>query len=261
MSDVTFLFYSHSDYSDLWDIIRDKSTLIPEKYKRFIAINSNSSIKPIGFDNIITYDDSLNYSDKVLSVLQQIPTEYVAFIHDNDLIMSFSDEVFTDLISTIKTHKIDRCMFGVIGRDNGNIKLTHFNLVNSINTQTLHFRAPYDVGPSIWRVEAFKAALEHIPNTSYRDIEDSPIQEYCTTKLNVYGFSSDDKHRAYYAIGRPFSEPFQFLHIFVRGKMFEPYVYMDQEANFIALRNKYPILSKRETYYNQTQIATYFRTV
>jgi len=43
--------------------------------------------------------------------------------------------------------------------------------------------------------------------------------------------------------------------------MFEPYVYMDQEANFIALRNKYPILSKRETYYNQTQIATYFRTV
>ena len=245
--DATFLFYSHSDYSDLWEILKDNiSQHIPSKYKRLIAINSNSSNQPTGFDDVLTYDDSLNYSDKISALMNQITTEYVVFIHDNDLMISFSDVVFADLLSTIKTNHIDRCIFGIIGRNNGTIHHPHFNLVNSKATQTSHFCIPYDVGPSIWRVEAFKSALAVFPNVSYRDIEDSAIQTYCTDHLNVYGFANDDTKPAYYVIGRPFSEPFQFLHMFVRGKMYEPYVYMDQEANFLALKNKYPILLNRE---------------
>jgi hypothetical protein len=246
MGDITFLFYSHSDYSDLWEILKDiTSQLIPSTYKRLIAINANSTIHPAGFDGVLTYDDSLNYSDKVLSLMNQISTEYVAFIHDNDLMMSFLDNVFNDLFTIIRTNNIHRCIFGIIGRNNGTIHHPHFNLVDVKATQSSRFRIPYDVGPSIWKVEAFKSALASVPNTSYRDIEDSAIQTYCTDNLKVYGFANDDTKPAYYVIGRPFSEPFQFLHMFVRGKMYEPYVYMDQEANFVAIKNRYPILLKR----------------
>jgi hypothetical protein len=244
--DTTFLFYTHSDYDDLWEVLKDiTSTLIPNKYKRLVAVNANAPNQPAGFDDILTYDDSLNYSDKVLSLINHITTEYVVFVHDNDLMMSFSDKIFTELVSTIKTHTIDRCIFGIIGRNNGTIQHPNFNLVNSKSTETPHFCTPYDVGPSIWKVEAFKDALAIVPNTSYRDIEGSEIQTYCTNHLNVYGFANDDTKPAYYVIGRPFSEPFQFLHMFVRGKMYEPYVYMDQEANFVHLKNKYPILLNR----------------
>ena len=244
--DITFLFYSHSDYSDIWEILKDNtSRLIPSTYKRLIAVNANAPNQPAGFDGVLTYDDSLNYSDKVLSLINQIPTKYVAFIHDNDIIMSFSDSVFGDLLTILQTNNIDRCIFGIIGRNNGTICHPHFNLVNSKDTQSSHFRIPYDVGPSIWRVEAFKNALGVVPNMSYRDIEESAIQNYCAENLKVYGFANDDSKPEYYVIGRPFSEPFQFLHMFVRGKMYEPYVYMDQEANFVALKNKYPILLNR----------------
>lgn len=246
MEDITFLFYSHSDYSDLWDVLKDTtSKLIPTKYRRLVAVNANSSTQPVGFDGILTYDDSLNYSDKVLSIMNQISTEYVVFIHDNDLMMSFSDVIFTDLLGLIKTNHIDRCIFGIIGRNNGTIHHPHFNLVDAKATQTSRFRIPYDVGPSVWRIQAFKNALTVVPNTSYRDIEDSAIQNYCTEHLNIYGFANDDTKRACYVIGRPFPEPFQFLHMFVRGKMYESYVYMDQEANFVELKNKYPILLNR----------------
>jgi hypothetical protein len=246
MKDITFLFYTHSDYADLWEVLKDTtSKLIPTKYKRLVAVNANAPNKPVGFDGVLTYDDSLNYSDKVLSLINQISTEYVAFIHDNDLILSFSNSIFTDIFNIIKANNIDRFIFGIIGRNNGTIHHPHFNLVNSRDTRTTRFRIPYDVGPSIWKVAAFKSALAVVPNTSYRDIEDSAIQKYCTDHLNIYGFSNDDTKPAYYVIGRPFLEPFQFLHMFVRGKMYEPYVYMDQEANFVMLKNKYPILLNR----------------
>ena len=244
--DITFLFYTHSDYADLWEVLKDKtSTLIPTKYRRLVAVNGNSSSQPAGFDDILTYDDSLNYSDKVLSLINQIPTEYVAFIHDNDLMMSFSDVVFVELLSIIKAHTIDRCMFGVIGRNNGSIQSPYFNLVNTNSTKSSHFAIPYDVSPSIWRTQAFKDALAVVPNTSYRDIEESAIQTYCKEKLNVYGFANDENKRAYYVIGRPFSEPFQFLHMFVRGKCYEPYVYMEQAENFKQIIMNYPTIRNR----------------
>jgi len=243
---IVFLFYSHSDYSDIWNIVCDTSQVIPKSYKRLIAINSNSPIQPSGFDGIITYDDSLAYSDRVLSVLNQLDTEYVVFIHDNDLVMSFSNDAFTDMRSIIKNYNIDRLIFGIIGNNNGSIHTYRFSLVKATDTQTPHFCIPYDVGPSIWKVNSFKNGLTLIPNTSYRDIESSKIQDYCKEQLNVYGFSLDDKYPPYYVTGRPFPEPFQFLHLFVRGNLYESYVYMDQEANFITIKNKYPALSKRK---------------
>jgi hypothetical protein len=264
MENITFLFYSHSDYSDLWEILKDvTSQLIPKNYKRLVAINANAPTQPIGFDGVLRYDDSLNYSDKVLLLMNQITTEYVAFIHDNDLMMNFSDVIFTDLLTIIKNNNIDRCIFGIIGRNNGTIHHPYFNLVDAKTTQTSRFCIPYDVGPSIWKVTAFKSALTAIPNTSYRDIEQSDIQNYCKTNLKIYGFANDDTKPAYYVIGRPFSESFQFLHIFVRGKMYEPYVYMDQEANFIALKNKYPILLNRTMAENSYEVFHYLcnRTV
>jgi len=242
---LVFLFYTHSDYSDIWTIVSDTSQIIPKNYKRLIAINSNSPTQPSGYDGIITYDDTLAYSDRVLSILNELDAEYVAFIHDNDLLMSFSDTIFIDLFSIVRNYKIDRCIFGIIGDNNGSIHHSQFSLVKSTNTQTPHFLIPYDVGPSIWKVQSFKDGLSLIPNTSYRDIESSAIQKYCGEQLNVYGFALNDPNRPYYVIGRPFTETFQFLHLFVRGKLYESYVYMDQEDNFKTLMSKYPALMNR----------------
>lgn len=259
--DITFLFYSHSDYCDLWGSMNDSLAYIPDTYTRLIAINADSPTQPTGFDGILTYDDSLNYSDKVLLLLGQIKTTYVVFIHDNDLLMTFSRQSFSDLLGIIQSNNIDRCMFGVIGSKNASILHEHFGLVNSNDTKSHHFRAPYDVGPSIWKVQAFKDAMSSIPSTSYRDIEDSEIQIYCKKHLNVYGFSSSDAHRAYYGLGRPFPEHFQFLHILFRGKVFTPHVYMDQTANFIRIITKYPDIPKRGTHPGTYPIAVKFRTV
>jgi hypothetical protein len=259
--DITFLFYSHSDYYDLWGSMKDSLAYIPDTCLRFIAINENSPTEPTGFDGILTYDDSLNYSDKVLVLLSQIKTTYVVFIHDNDLLMTFSNENFSDLLDIVQLNNIDRCMFGMIGYKNASIVHKDFGLVSSKDTKSHHFRTPYDVGPSIWKVQSFKNAMQSIPSTSYKDIEDSEIQTYCKNHLNVYGFSSSETHRAFYGLGRPFPKPFQFLHILFDDKLFLPHVYMDQTTNFIRIIMKYSVITKRETHPGTYPIAIKFRTV
>jgi hypothetical protein len=246
--DVTFLFYSHSDFSDLWTIIRDQTNIYIPAYKRIIAINSNSTKMPDGFDAVITYDDTLNYSDKVASLLNHITTKYVVFIHDNDFIITFSDSIFTELMTIVEEYNIDRCMFGILGKNNATIKGNGFSIVNARNTYTPHFIYPYDVGPSIWRTNALKDAMAIVPNCSYRDIEESEIQNYCKNSLRVFGFCIEDGQKAYFCIGRPFPEQFQFLHFTRSGGFYQPYTYMDQETNFNKLREKYPDTSHRKMF-------------
>jgi len=246
--DVTFLFYSHSDYSDIWNIICEQTNIYIPAYKRIIAINSNSTKIPDGFDTVLTYDDSLNYSDKVVSLLNHITTEYVVFIHDNDLIMSFSESIFIELMAIVKEHNIDRCMFGILGKNNATIKGNGFSIVDAKNTYTPHFIYPYDVGPSIWKTNSLKNAMAIVPNCSYREIEGSEIQKYCKNSLRVFGFCIEDGQKPYFCIGRPFPEEFQFLHFIIKAGFYQPYTYMDQETNFNKLREKYPDTSHRKMF-------------
>ena len=244
---VSFLFYSHSDNKDLWHHISEVMSKLPYRYNKYLAIESGISNADIYFEKTLYYDDTLTYDKKLISLFEQIDEPYVVLIHENDLLIEFDENLFIILFDNIKKHNIDRCIFGVAARDGPNkIHLTEEDTICKINNvSSPHFLLPYDVGPSIWKVQSYKDALKLIPNTSYRDIESSPIREYCIRNLNMYGFVSHSRIPAYYVIGRPFYYKFQFLHIFVRRQLMLPQMYMDQEVNLIKLLEKYPEIKKR----------------
>jgi hypothetical protein len=240
MSDVSFLFYSHSEYNELWPILSDNLNKIPSNYKKYIGVERKDISGLEGFDGIFLYDATLSYSEKVVSLLEQITTPYVVFIHDNDLIMNFDGDAFALLIRSIHSNTIDRCMFGIVN----STSMTSFPSLIQVNQyECPMFMTPYDVGPSIWKTESFKQALLSVPYATYRDIEGSSIQEFCRNNLRMFAFVSSE--RAYYVMGRPFPRQFQFLHLCVRGSLFDNKYYMDQEANFILLKEKYPAITKR----------------
>ena len=242
MEDTSFLFYSHSEYSDLWPIISDTLRLIPTEYKKYIGVDTDDISGLETFDDRFIYPQTPFYSQKVLSLLEKITTPYVVFIHDNDLLMNFDGDAFSLLMRHIRTTSIDRCMFGIVN-STSNTDFPQLKQVNNYKCPT--FMTPYDVGPSVWKTESFKQALRCVPNATYRDIEQSTIQNFCRDNLNMYALLSSE--RAYYVMGRPFPRQFQFLHLYVRGSIYEDKYYMDQEQNFIALKDKYPAILKRNT--------------
>jgi hypothetical protein len=252
----SFLFYSHTDYKDLWNII--KKTPIPSFYTKYIALNTNEIIN--GFETI-QYNDSLSYSEKVISILEKIQTKYIVFIHDVDLLLSFNQNNFENIIQNMEENNIDRLMFGVIAKEGFSIQTNEYNIGKINNLSTPHFFIPYDVSPSIWKVSSLLYCMNCVKGVGYRDIETSKIKEICKNEMNIWGFFSHNTNKSYYVIGRPFPGQFQFLHIFAQGKIFESKYYMDQEENFKKLLIENPELCKRGILINQDHIRLDFKTV
>jgi hypothetical protein len=169
--------------------------------------------------------------------------------------------LFEILVQKIHEINIDRLVFGVAAKTGPNIlQLTESDAICKINNlESRHFLLPYDVGPSIWKVKSYIEALKTSPNTSYRDIEFSPVRDYCISNLNIYGFISHKSIMSYYVVGRPFYYKFQFLHIFTRRQLMYPKMYMDQEENLIKILEKYPEILKRG--FLDHLIDIYLRTV
>ena len=261
---TTIVIYSHTENSDIWGYIQESMRMIDKKHRKLIAIEKPVHVALLpDFDDIVVYDDSWTYDKKLLHIFSSIDTEYTVLIHDNDLITSFDNTFLDSLLHTCKTNNIDRCMFGVVARDTP-VKIEicdghHIGKVNNIKSR--NFELPYDVGPSIWKVESYRAALTTIPNTHYRDIEQSSIQKYCSTNLNMYGFLTHASEKTSYVIGRPFCHKFQFLHIFIRRQLMETHLYMDQKDNLRRVLEKYPDISKRGTILHQNHINITYRPV
>ncbi len=245
---VAFLVYSHSENADLWPCIFNDINKVSYKYPKYFAVEKEAAVeKTFAFDGFLFYDDTDTYDKKLLSLFAQIQADYIVLIHDNDLLIEFDNTLFETLVSKMVEHKIDRTIFGVAARSGpATIYLTPEDAICRVNDiESPHFMTPYDVGPSVWNKASFIAALLTIPNTQYRDIEQSSIQKYCKEHLNMYGFVSHKYVKSYYVVGRPFYHKFQYLHIFTRRQLMYPKMYMDQEENLWKILEAYPEIKKR----------------
>ena len=76
---MNFVFYTHSDYSDIWPVLKAQTDkYLPHQNK--ILFTNEGSID--GWESI-TYDDSLSYRDRVVSCLEQLTCETIVFNHED----------------------------------------------------------------------------------------------------------------------------------------------------------------------------------
>ena len=247
--EATFLFFSHSENNDLWGYMTHKLFHLPAEFKKYICIENGADTTPLNFfDKVLFYEESDSYDKRLAVALEAVSTKYVILIHDNDLIIEFDNLLFTRLVTAIEKNNIDRCMFGVVSRESHDVvSVSETDAICKTNDLSCpYFMLPFDVGPSVWNVASLKAALAVVPNTQYRDIESSLIQDYCKKKLNMYGFLTNRFMPSVYVVGRPFYPNFQFLHIFTRRKLMYPQMYMDQMDNLVKIIESYPAIGKRE---------------
>jgi hypothetical protein len=253
MEEVTLLSYSHTDYKDIWDIVINEYIKNNIQIKnRIFAINETNLLedekKKLNsfFSNIIFYNDHQTYPQKLIYILQNINTKYVLLIHDIDICINFESIKFNSLMNCIIKNNIDRLILGMIQPQNEIITDNDIFITCAHNRNiSKNFYTPYDVGPSIWKKETLINSMNAFNNYSYRDIENSGIQDYLTSK-RIYAITRSSNYDSHYQIGRPFSTYFKFLHILVRGKWFESKYYMDLSENFDKIIKEYNIdISKR----------------
>jgi len=84
-SNITLFMYSHSSYSDVWDLFFKQAEMYTPEYKKVLFSDDDLGKTPKNWD-FIQYDDADSYSDRISHCLKQIDTE-LCFLHHEDMFL------------------------------------------------------------------------------------------------------------------------------------------------------------------------------
>ena len=84
----TFVFYSHHEYSDIWPVLFGQCEKYIKEHKKVLFTNEGTA--PEGWE-VITYDDSLPYQQRVVSCLEQLDDDIIIFHHEDMILYSGFD--------------------------------------------------------------------------------------------------------------------------------------------------------------------------
>jgi len=205
---MKILVYSHSDYNDILEIQNDQINKFLE-----CDLIYNKEITNTKFKNIYIYDDSKPYGNRLYETIKKIKEDYLLFIHDNDIILQINEDYINNILRLMKIKNIDK------------VDLKHQNLIfrnqtfigDNILSQTSfpNDLFVYNVNPAIWKTEKFLKCLENYKNETYRTIEHSSIQKFCSENITSFITHSEKPIKmSYYDC---YSE-FKFLHISHHGE-------------------------------------------
>tara|TARA_R110002126_G_scaffold227664_1_gene372250 strand:+ start:6920 stop:7684 length:765 start_codon:yes stop_codon:yes gene_type:complete len=190
---LTYIIYSHSSYDDVLNVCNDYCTDIKEKKILFVdKINDN---KQYNFDEIIIYDDNLNYTKRIEQCLKKIniTTKYILFNPENNIPISKKDEIIYKLVDTMEKYNIDKldfCCYNYIN-SHENIDFGDYILVK--NTDMNKSTCPYyNVGTSLFNFNKWKILMESY-DTSLKSIEGNmEVQNFCNNYWKCYYINYKD---------------------------------------------------------------------
>ena len=79
---MKFIFYTHSDYCDVWPLMLGQANKYLEDYPKVVFTNKGDNICTDGWD-VVYYDESLPYQQRVLSCLEKLDDDIVVFSHED----------------------------------------------------------------------------------------------------------------------------------------------------------------------------------
>lgn len=231
---------SNSAYKYLWPIIDDLTRNINAKIN--VALNDSHTYNFNKNIRIINYDSKLNYTKRLVHILNQINTEYVLIMHDIDLILNLNTDKLQEYFRAVIKNNIDRLSLGVF--DNPDDKIIHNNIeICSLHTKkSPHFFVPFDYAPSIYRRKKIIDFYDKFSHENYRTLEvNDEAVKYFNDNFKSYGIQYNKSLKVIYHRGYAFCEHFNFLHITVRGFLLDYDNYFDLKPQLLKFISKYKL--------------------
>ena len=161
---MKFIFYSHKDYSDIWPIMFGQAEKYLGQYQKVLFTNEGDA--PDDWD-VLYYDDSLPYQQRVLSCLAKLNDEVVVFHHedmflygepDHSALNYFKDLVERGCISFIKLLRggyvdtlVDSECSGLVVSPKDMVFTIQPTICKKHDLETMYRDTP---GESIWEFES-----------------------------------------------------------------------------------------------------------
>lgn len=185
MDDLLLVYYSHSSYFPLLNIINKYLENIPNKKILFIdkIVPSHDNLC---FDEIIFYDDNLNFTKKVYNSLKQLneDNKYIIFSLDIDILLKIENNKINNITSIMDNENIDSVILYDYILNNGLIDLNDNTSKIGHNYDFFYY---FNLQPSIWKLKSL-IKLYNENDICYRNLE-SYIQEYCKHNFKIYSLT------------------------------------------------------------------------
>lgn len=262
--DLTYVIYSHTEFLNFLQITCDYLENVNNK---ILIINRTEINHELfnKFKEVIFYDDTLPYTNKVSEVLKKIDSKYILFTHEVDVPLSRDEIILNKFLELMELNKVDRIDLQPNGGNSGqfikiekekDVKDWSIVEVNEIENDGMyigHHTDPntyvYNVNPSIWKRETLIEIFETFKNRTYRDIEYGDVQNYCL-KYKIYNlYSKNHTLRCGYMNSLPI---YKYLHITHYRRLLRygpPWIcefgwsYVDAAKEYIEIVEKYNLLN------------------
>jgi hypothetical protein len=268
MLTIPFVVYSHTDNLDCLEIATDYLT----DFKNKILIINESDIDlekwSAHYEQILLYKDNQQYGAKLYETLTNIKSDYILFSHEIDILLNKNIQVLNKLVDYAKLNQIDRINLQPSGHNGPEftkvdlyLPINKWDVTTTPAIETLYISEQkgvttyrYNVNPCIANVKSFTKMVENFKETSYRDMEDLPVQQYCENLkvCNLYKTSLEEC--GYF---KCVSE-YKFFHIthhraFVRFDPHKPVTkfgqsYKDCSVEYQNIVSKYKLLEKSRNF-------------
>lgn len=188
---IANVLYTHSDYSDVWNVFFEQQKTMNNLFeKNYVFLDKYSEKIPNNYIQIL-YDDSKNYTQRILDCFAQIDLPKVFMFQHEDMFLYKEPDVsqlikYFDYIND-KSKNID--FIKLIKSGNDISKQTDFD--NTLYKISLKSDWIFSIQPSIWNTKRFIELLNHHKKDNIWEFELN-AQKTCK-KMKINGFYSYDK--------------------------------------------------------------------
>lgn len=209
---MKFVIYSHSSFADILELQEERLNELSIKY--YLIIDEHYEYKGRA-TKVLRYKNDEPFATRIHNAVKQINEEYLLLMHEVDLVVSL-DKKFLDLIAekmiTMGIDKVDlqNCPNHHAPKYENftTIQVTEKTYIG--RTSFPYDQYVYNVQPTLWKTSSLIRALENYREHTYRSIEYSGIQQFCSEQLNSYRtVSSTPLSMGYFSS----IEEFVFLHL------------------------------------------------
>jgi len=183
----TIVVYTHTDVVDVWKPFFGQTEKYLNDFKKVIFVNKNNEDIPSDYQ-IIIYDDTKNYRERLLHCLEAIDDEYFVFHHEDMFLYGEPDiqrilDYTKYLNSNFEMSFIKLIRGGVsVGESDRNIP--------QLKKITNKFDYIFAIQPCIWKKHKLIEMISHCHGADIWDFE-VKAQEACRLR-GILGWYVDD---------------------------------------------------------------------
>tara|TARA_Y100000310_G_scaffold285477_1_gene308950 strand:+ start:350 stop:1075 length:726 start_codon:yes stop_codon:yes gene_type:complete len=180
--DVAIIMYSHSSYSDAWDMFIGQTNKYFPGLKKYAFIDSGPEKLPSEWE-VVQYEEALPYNQRFAYGLEQVTTKY-CILHHEDMPL-YAPPNMDKINEYIQLLEEDEELHYIKLIKGGEMRQIPYKTLRDVFVIPHNSQYIFAVQPTIWKTDKLRIVYEKTQVTHIREFE--PLSQYTCRENDIHG--------------------------------------------------------------------------